>query len=127
MTPDCIHDETVLTEMSDQYLYFSAITFIKSIKHGAPFGECCPMLNDISGLPSWRKVNMGMLRLYEGDVMGKMPVIQHFLFGSLLPCDWEVTPPAGRASPVPPEDFDPFTSACAPWAVGSMGAAPSQD
>lgn len=27
------------------------------------------------------QVNAGMLRLYEGEVLGKLPVIQHFLFG----------------------------------------------
>lgn len=48
------------------YLYLGAIDFIKSLKKGAAFGECCPMLNDISQLPSWKKVNTGMQRLYEG-------------------------------------------------------------
>lgn len=50
----------------EDYLYVGAIEFIKSLKKGAAFGECCPMLNDISQLPSWKKVNTGMLRLYEG-------------------------------------------------------------
>lgn len=50
----------------DDYLYLGAIDFIKSLKKGAAFGECCPMLTDISQLPSWNKVNTGMQRLYEG-------------------------------------------------------------
>lgn len=50
----------------DDYLYLGAIAFIKSLKKGAAFGECCPMLNDIAQLPSWKKVNTGMQRLYEG-------------------------------------------------------------
>lgn len=48
------------------YLYLAAVDFVKSLKKGAAFGECCPMLNDISQLPSWSKVNKGMQRLYEG-------------------------------------------------------------
>lgn len=50
----------------EEYLYLGAIDFIKSLKKGAAFGECCPMLNDIAQLPSWKKVNTGMQRLYEG-------------------------------------------------------------
>lgn len=51
------------------YLYLGAIDFIKSLKKGAAFGECCPMLNDIAQLPSWKKVNTGMQRLYEGKCL----------------------------------------------------------
>lgn len=91
ITPSGIHDEDILNEGKEDYLYLGAIDFIKRLKKGAAFGECCPMLNDISHLPSWKKVNTGMQRLYEGDVLGKMPVIQHFLFGSILPCTWEAS------------------------------------
>jgi serine/threonine-protein phosphatase 2A activator len=48
------------------------------------FGEYAPILNDISGVPHWRKVNAGLLKMYQGEVLGKFPVVQHFLFGSLL-------------------------------------------
>jgi serine/threonine-protein phosphatase 2A activator len=37
-----------------------------------------------------------MLRLYEGEVLGKLPVIQHFVFGTLFPCTWT---PSGAAAP----------------------------
>eukprot|EP01051_Picozoa_sp_SAG22_P016221 SAG22_NODE_2253_length_2783_cov_1.337928_2_plen_46_part_00 len=42
------------------------------------------MLNDISALPSWEVVTNGMARMYEAEVLQKQPVIQHFLFGSIL-------------------------------------------
>lgn len=32
------------------------VAFIKELKHGVPFAESSPMLNDISALPSWSKV-----------------------------------------------------------------------
>ncbi|CAM9453250.1 unnamed protein product [Ectocarpus fasciculatus] len=112
--PHDVLDGNVLDEGKHDYLYLGAIDFIKSLKKGAAFGECCPMLNDISQLPSWKKVNTGMQRLYEGDVLGKMPVIQHFLFGSLLPCTWEPSP-APAVNPVAVNSF----GGRAPWAKGA--------
>ena len=42
------------------------------------------MLNDISALPSWGKLRRGMARVWEGEVMKKFVVIQHFRFGDVL-------------------------------------------
>jgi hypothetical protein len=42
------------------------------------------MLNDISQLPTWSKVASGLLKLYEGEVLNKRQVVQHFLFGNLF-------------------------------------------
>lgn len=43
------------------------------------------MLFDISGVPSWRKVNAGMGKMYVAEVLKKVPVVQHFKFGCLFP------------------------------------------
>ncbi|VDP25654.1 unnamed protein product [Schistosoma mattheei] len=41
----------------------------------------------ISEVPKWEKVNSGLIKMYKGEVLEKFPVVQHFLFGSLLSFD----------------------------------------
>jgi len=84
--PSSIHDDEVLEEGAADYLYLNAIAFIKKVKKG-PFGEHSPYLNDISGVETWSKVVAGLLRMYEGEVLGKLPVVQHLKFGTLLKWD----------------------------------------
>ena len=82
-TPDSIHNEEALADL-ENYMYFGCIKFIKTVKAGVPFGECSPMLNDISGCPNWDKVSMGMFKMFNAEVLGKLPVVKHLKFGSIL-------------------------------------------
>ncbi|EHH23753.1 hypothetical protein EGK_07292 [Macaca mulatta] len=50
-----------------------------------PFAEHSNQLWNISAVPSWSKVNQGLIRMYKAECLEKFPVIQHFKFGSLLP------------------------------------------
>lgn len=75
-------------------MYFSAIGFIYDVKKG-PFWEHSPILYDISGVKAgWAKINKGMLKMYNAEVLSKFPVVQHFPFGSLF-C-WEKDPTAAE-------------------------------
>lgn len=76
--------QPVVEKYGDEYLYLGCIKFIYSVKKG-PFHEHSPDLYSISGAASWNKIYAGMQRKFHDDVFGKVPVMQHFLFGSILP------------------------------------------
>ncbi len=83
LKPSSIHIQETLEQESQDYLYLAAIRFVKHVKKGS-LSETSPILNDISAVPSWTKVNKGMIKMYQAEVLGKVPIMQHFLFGSLL-------------------------------------------
>lgn len=84
--PKCISDAALLDHYGDQYLYLSCIRYIRELKKGVPFFESSPMLYDISQtLATWDKVARGMLRLYQGEVLDKRQVVQHFVFSKYFP------------------------------------------
>ncbi|KAK4948727.1 Serine/threonine-protein phosphatase 2A activator 1 [Elasticomyces elasticus] len=82
--------QNLVEKEKETNMYFSAIAFIYDVKKG-PFWEHSPMLFDISGIKDgWGKINKGMIKMYNAEVLSKFPVVQHFPFGSLF--KWEKDP-----------------------------------
>lgn len=123
-------------------MYFSAIGFIYDVKKG-PFWEHSPILFDVSGVTAgWAKINKGMIKMYNAEVLSKFPVVQHFPFGSLF--RWEEDPKAAAietsvhaksqpakapmTTPTIPQATGParapFEGTKAPWAMGAGSSIP---
>ena len=83
MKPKSIHNPDILENFSKEYMYLACVMYVKKVKKG-PFAEHSPMLDDISAVPNWKKVNSGLLKMYKAEVLEKVPIMQLFLFGSLI-------------------------------------------
>ncbi|PGG96020.1 hypothetical protein AJ79_09761 [Helicocarpus griseus UAMH5409] len=136
--PSAVAKANIVEKERKHNMYFSAIGLIYDVKRG-PFWEHSPMLYDISGIrDGWGKINKGMIKMYNAEVLSKLPVVQHFPFGSLF--RWEHDPtaiaqppsahlsthrperPAEMASPPLPNAAMPAQQGTkAPWAT-SAGA-----
>ncbi|KAI9202325.1 uncharacterized protein BJ171DRAFT_514718 [Polychytrium aggregatum] len=81
--PKSIHDPDILEQFSKDYMYLACIDFINSVKTESLRWNS-PMLDDISGVKKWSKVNEGMIKMYRAEVLNKLPIMQHFRFGSLI-------------------------------------------
>jgi serine/threonine-protein phosphatase 2A activator len=65
-------------------MYLACIHFINTVKTSASLRWHSPMLDDISACKSWVKVNQGMIKMYKAEVLSKLPIMQHFLFGNII-------------------------------------------
>ena len=97
--PSAIHNDYTLRSQGDTFLFFACIRFIKELKKGVPFFESSPMLNDISHLASWTKVASGLLKMFEGEVLKKRQVVQHFRFGKVFAANWAPSQPHPNEAP----------------------------
>eukprot|EP00804_Cyclotella_cryptica_P012198 CCRYP_009885-RC/>CCRYP_009885-RC protein AED:0.13 eAED:0.13 QI:0/0/0/1/0/0/3/0/485 len=121
--PSIIHNRNILEMHRNTYLYLSCIHFIQQIKPNVPFFESSPMLNDISSLGNWNKVSSGLLRLYEGEVLDKLPVVQHFVFGKIFSANWSPSRKGPLEAPQWTFINGPMGDECiAPWAYGNNGS-----
>ncbi|KAH7101968.1 Phosphotyrosyl phosphatase activator [Auriculariales sp. MPI-PUGE-AT-0066] len=77
-------------------LYFASIDRVHRLKQG-PFHEHSPQLHAIaSQVPHWGKVNSGMFKMYEAEVLSKRVVVQHLPLGGLV--KWDPPPASTSAS-----------------------------
>jgi serine/threonine-protein phosphatase 2A activator len=86
ITPKSIRQSEIVDNFCQEYIYFACVKFVLEMKTG-PFAEHSPILYQSSEADNWVKVHQGMMRIYFQEVLGKYPVMQHFLFGSILPFD----------------------------------------
>ncbi|KAJ6438926.1 DNA repair protein rhp26 [Purpureocillium lavendulum] len=129
--PSDVTNRAVVDDQRRSNMYFSAVGFINDVKTG-PFWEHSPILFDVSGIrDGWGKINKGMIKMFNAEVLSKFPVVQHFPFGSLF--SWDLDPDAAAPqqsvhmanqpmasaaasgnAPMPPPP--PTTGTAAPWA-----------
>lgn len=91
LRPISIHDQDILEMFGDKYMYLGCVRFINSVKT-ASLRWHSPLIDDISGVKRWAKVNEGMIKMYIAEVLHKLPIVQHFMFGSLIPAPEGVSP-----------------------------------
>ncbi|KAA8632986.1 hypothetical protein SMACR_03446 [Sordaria macrospora] len=118
--PGDITKPTAVERYRTENMYFSAIGFINDVKKG-PFWEHSPILFDVSGIKDgWGKINKGMIKMFNAEVLSKFPVVQHFPFGSLF--RWEQDPQAGTPVQSVHMQNQPVASSAAAAAVtGGVG------
>jgi serine/threonine-protein phosphatase 2A activator len=72
-----------------RFLFFDCVRAVMEVKRGAPFAETSPLLAQLCEAPGWARASEAVARLFKAEVVGKLPVAQHFLFCSLLPATWQ--------------------------------------
>ncbi|XP_048970948.1 serine/threonine-protein phosphatase 2A activator isoform X4 [Canis lupus dingo] len=89
-------DEKAVNENHKDYMFLECILFITEMKTG-PFAEHSNQLWNISAVPSWSKVNQGLIRMYKAETPWTMEPRSLFLTGN----PWSSFQRATEASSLP--------------------------
>ncbi|KAH8352593.1 hypothetical protein KR084_005192, partial [Drosophila pseudotakahashii] len=81
--PSKFVDEQIISDFKDHFMFISCIDYICKVKTGH-FGEHSNQLWSITDVPSWVKINAGLVKMYQKEILSKFPVIQHVYFGELM-------------------------------------------
>jgi serine/threonine-protein phosphatase 2A activator len=87
--PKSIKYQETIEGYKNKFMYLGSIVNILTLKSG-PFKEHSHILYEVSqNVKSWGDVCDGLFRMFEVEVLGKVPVMQHLVFGNLIPCTWK--------------------------------------
>ncbi|KAG7883720.1 hypothetical protein KL938_002305 [Ogataea parapolymorpha] len=83
LTPSTVLNPAVTKQQAHRNLFYNAIGFIRRVKKGN-FSEHSPLLYEICTSKPWEKIALGMIKMFQGEVLSKFTVVQHFYFGNVL-------------------------------------------
>lgn len=102
--PRAVHSAEMVHYLAPKYIYFDSILNILRIKASSNDAESVaveevllsdapstnalrwmsPVLDDISAVKTWDKVNSGLIKMWKVEVMSKLPIMQHLLLGEVI-------------------------------------------
>lgn len=84
LKPKHIRNPPILLTYRKHFIYFDLIYELLLVKPEVSLRWHAPLLDDISAVRSWDKVSEGLMKMYAVEVLSKLPIMQHLLFGSLF-------------------------------------------
>lgn len=101
-------EENVINEYKDKYMFIGCIDYINKVKTGL-FAEHSPQLWNISAVESWIKINTGLVKMYQKEVIVNLDYHWNFLtmflwfslaFGQISACtarSFRITDATGKS------------------------------
>ena len=76
------------SSLSQRSMFYECLAFVDEQTGQTPLDVAAPILFNLTMQP-WRTNARRLLRLFDEEVLGQKPVVQHMLFGELLRADWD--------------------------------------